>query len=551
MVSDALSQQQIIQKFVQRGFLLSSKSLELLTLNQLSPQELLDFLSQVSPQPIVIDDSIINLFLTKSRKDNVTNEEIIQIAEQQHDLIDSVSNTDLVSEIDQEQLPGDEKLNEERKSRPTSQINILLQIPKRTDSTGQVSDFLRYFKSRYAQMKKILLQRSDIHPLISFSQLPYYQPEEEEIRGRKQECAIIGLIEDKRTTKKGNIVLTLEEPNNSSLVDVIFNDVVSENLNIQTILLDSIIGVRGLPKPLAPRELLPKKLLFYGNEFLLPNLPMKKTQPEKYDFPESYVLLLSDIHVGNRAFDSKLFQKTLDFIKGKGGTLKQKALASKITSVIIAGDVVDGVGVFPEQDLELLEPDVSRQYEEIATFLNQIPTDISIVVIPGNHDASRLALPQVRIPKEYAEPLYEMSNITMLGNPAVVEINGRKILIAHGQGLERIIQNDKNIDFHHPLPAAIRVLQYRHLFPEWGIRPQLAPEWHDYLVIDEVPDIFMTGHLHCADVGQFQGATICMNGTFEHSSKWLQSLNIHPTVGYFITVNLLTLVPTIMRAEDL
>ncbi|MFX0066041.1 MAG: metallophosphoesterase [Candidatus Hermodarchaeota archaeon] len=551
MVSDALSQQQIIQKFLQRGFLLSSKSLELLTMNQISPQELLDFVSQVSPQPIVIDDSIINLFLAKNLKDNITSDEIIHMADQPHDLIDSPSSTDLTPKIDLELPLSDEKSNTKRESRPISQINILLQIPKRTDSTGQVSDFLRYFKSRYAQMKKILLQRSDIHPLIPFSRLPYYQPEEEETRGKKQECAIIGLIEDKRTTKKGNIVLTLEEPDTSFLVDVIFNDEVSENLNIQTILLDSIIGVRGLPKSLTPGDLPPKKLLFYGTRFLLPDLPIKRPQSDKYDFPESHVLLLSDIHVGNKAFDSKLFQKTLDFIKGKRGTSKQKALASKITSVIIAGDIVDGVGVFPEQDRELLETDVSRQYEEIATFLNQIPTDISIIVVPGNHDASRLALPQVRIPKEYAEPLYEISNITMLGNPAVIEINNRKILIAHGQGLERIIQNDKNIDFHHPLPAAIRVLKYRHLFPEWGIRPQLAPEWHDYLVIDEIPDIFMTGHLHCADVGQYQGTTICMGGCYEHSSKWLQSLNIHPTVGYFITVNLSTLTPTIMRAEDL
>ncbi|MFX1536998.1 MAG: metallophosphoesterase [Promethearchaeota archaeon] len=548
MVSNALSQQQIIQKFVQRGFLLNTKSLELLTMNQISPQELLDFVSQLSPQPIVIDDSIIKLFLVKIPKDHITSDEIIHMAEQPHDLIDLPSSADLVLNIDQELPLGEEKTNIKRKSRPISQINILLQIPKRTDSTGQVSDFLRYFKSRYAQMKKILLQRPDIHPLTPFSQLPYYQSEEE---GTKPECAIIGLIEDKRTTKKGNILLTLEEPNNSFLVDVIFNDVISESLNIQTILLDSIIGVRGFPKPLAPEELPPKKVLFYGNDFLLPDLPMKQSKTDKYDFPESYVLLLSDIHMGNQGFASKLFQKTLDFIKGKQGTLKQKSLASKITSVVIAGDLVDGVGVFPEQDRELLETDVSRQYKEIATLLNQIPTDISIIVVPGNHDASRLALPQVRIPKEYAELLYEMSNITMLGNPAVVEINGRKVLIAHGQGLERIIQNDKDIDFHHPLPAAIRVLKYRHLFPEWGIRPQLAPEWHDYLVIDEIPDIFMTGHIHCADVGQYKGTTICMGGCYEHSSRWLQSLNIHPTVGYFITVNLSTLVPMIMRAEDL
>ncbi|MFX0093950.1 MAG: metallophosphoesterase, partial [Candidatus Hodarchaeota archaeon] len=378
------------------------------------------------------------------------------------------------------------------------------------------------------------------------------QPDEElEGVGEKTDCIIIGLVENKRTTKKGNIVLTLEEPNSSFLVDVIFNDDVSETLKIQTILLDSIVAVKGVPRVPKTKERPSRKMLFYGNDFLLPNLPLRGFRPERYDFPESYAVLISDIHLGNRAFDAKLFQKTIDFIQGKCGSLKQRALASKITCIVLAGDIVDGVGVFPEQDLELLETDITQQYNELAGYLTQIPAEIPILIIPGNHDASRVAIPQPRIPKQYAEALYEMSNVTMLGNPALVEVNVRKILIAHGQGLERIIQNDKDIDFHHPLPAAIHILQYRHLFPEWGMRPPLAPEWHDYLVIDEIPDILMTGHLHCADLGYYRGVSICMGGCYEHSSKWLQSLNIHPTVGYFILVNLTTLQSEIIRAEDL
>ena len=78
-----------------------------------------------------------------------------------------------------------------------------------------------------------------------------------------------------------------------------------------------------------------------------------------------------------------------------------KEIAGRVKYVLIAGDIVDGVGVYPNQAQELCIRDVHKQYNFAAKYLEKIPEYIEIVISPGNHDASRKALPQPAIPEGY------------------------------------------------------------------------------------------------------------------------------------------------------
>ena len=69
------------------------------------------------------------------------------------------------------------------------------------------------------------------------------------------------------------------------------------------------------------------------------------------------------------------------------GSEQQKDIAKKIKYIFIVGDLVDGCGIYPEQDKELLIKDVYQQYKECAELLKQIPKHIPLIICPGNHDA--------------------------------------------------------------------------------------------------------------------------------------------------------------------
>ena len=58
------------------------------------------------------------------------------------------------------------------------------------------------------------------------------------------------------------------------------------------------------------------------------------------------------------------------------------------------------VRVYPNQEQELAILDIFEQYHHVTQFIEEIPDYIKVIAIPGNHDATRQALPQPSIPKK-------------------------------------------------------------------------------------------------------------------------------------------------------
>ena len=186
----------------------------------------------------------------------------------------------------------------------------------------------------------------------------------------------------------------------------------------------------------------------------------------------------------------------------------------------------------------------SKQMQRATQLLAKVPKHIRMLVIPGNHDPGRRALPQPSIPKkELAEQLYGLENCTMLGNPASVELNGVKILIYHGQSLDDVIATTPGLSYSKPAEAMKILLKARHLSPTYGGRTPIAPEQEDMMVISEVPDIFHSGHVHVVDIQNYRGTLIVNSGAWQGQTKFQQTMGITPTPGIAILVNLATLQP--------
>lgn len=274
---------------------------------------------------------------------------------------------------------------------------------------------------------------------------------------------------------------------------------------------------------------------FLVKDIISPDIPDHLPTRSKV---ECYAVLISDIHVGSKNFMETEFIRFLHWLSSS-----EDELVRKIKFICIGGDLIDGVGIFPNQDKELLETDTSKQVSHAVNLLNKIPKDLRVFIIPGNHDPGRRALPQPSLPKRDFNELYLLENFTILGNPSMLELNGVKILMYHGQSLDDIIATTPGLDYSKPAEAMKILLKARHLSPIYGQRTPMAPELEDMMVITEVPDILHSGHVHVIDVQNYRGTLIVNSGAWQSQTKFQQTMGVVPTPGIAILVNLATLQP--------
>jgi DNA polymerase II small subunit len=249
-------------------------------------------------------------------------------------------------------------------------------------------------------------------------------------------------------------------------------------------------------------------------------------------------LVSPDIHVGSKYFMEAEFIRFLNWLSST-----DDEIVNKIRFMCIGGDLIDGTGIFPNQDKELLEINTTRQMMHVMDLLAKIPMHIKVFIIPGNHDLGRRALPQPSLATKDFDKLYSFGNFTMLGNPSLIELNGVKVLMYHGQSLDDIIATAPGLSYSKPAEAMKVLLKARHLSPIYGQRTPIAPEQEDMMVITEIPDIFHSGHVHIIDVENYRGTLVVNSGAWQAQTKFQQTMGIVPTPGIAILINLATLQP--------
>lgn len=366
---------------------------------------------------------------------------------------------------------------------------------ERTNSS--VSDFVDYFRDRFDKMKGIMKGYGNGYGgTVGIGSVKQY------ISGR--EMGIIGLVYDKIVTRNGHIMLTLEDEGGTAKVLVYKpqskgRDPSNELFDSASkVVKDDIIYVRG--KVSGP--------FFIANKLAWPEVPIRVRKRCEDDIA---IALLSDIHVGNKLFLEKQFGKFLEWLNG--GVDSRKDLAGKIKYLVIAGDLVDGVGVYPEQDKELSIDDIYKQYSVFFNFMESVPDYIEVFVMPGNHDAVQRAEPQPQIGKKLAGD-FARANIHSVANPCYLNLHGVKVLSYHGTSLDSMIQNIQGCSYSNATSAMKEILKRRHLSPIYGGNV-VTPSKSDSLVIDEVPDILHMGHIHKNGYDEYHGTALVNSGTWQ------------------------------------
>ncbi|MDH3617587.1 MAG: DNA-directed DNA polymerase II small subunit [Nitrosopumilus sp.] len=373
-----------------------------------------------------------------------------------------------------------------------------------------ISGYNLLFASRFNKLKRIISDRPESKMLKSIASA--------KVAKSTDDMYVCGLV-TARTSERNITKLVLEDPS-GSFEGIIFDDDLQKTADL--LLNDQFIMARigfGKNSGLIIKDL------------ISPDIP---DQASNRSESETFAVFLSDLHIGSKYFMEEEFSEFVSWLSSPD------PVARKIRFVLIGGDAVDGVGIYPNQDKELVCQTIEEQLKKLEELISKIPDYIKIFIMPGNHDPGRRALPQPAIPKKYNAGLWEKDNVVMVGNPAVVSLNGVKVLMFHGQSIDDIVKTTPGLSYDSPTNVMKHLLRARHLSPIYGSQTPIAPEIEDLMVIDDIPDVFHVGHVHRAQLDMYKGILLINSGSWQNQTPFQASVGMTPNPGIALMVNLKT-----------
>jgi DNA polymerase II small subunit len=407
-----------------------------------------------------------------------------------------------------------------------SDLKIIKDPTPELQSKGTIEDFRKNFQDRYFRIRDIISQRVDGKGIVDIELASKMNESTTKEKGVK----IVGIVNSKTLTRSDNIALQVEDP--TGRIGVIIQQRDPKLISkAKAILLDQVLVIEG---NLVSADMIIAKDLY------LPDIPSNRRNHRAKD--DISVLLLSDIHYGSRHFLDKVFQRLIDWLQGNEGDEEHVALAGSVKYIVINGDLVDGIGVYPNQLSEITIFDLDSQFNGLNNLLQEIPTHIEILIAPGNHDGVRVAIPRPAIDDHYFGSLRDAGlSIHSLGCPTQVNLHGVNLMIYHGDSLVDIMGALSKPQAEASYAAMREMLRGRHLAPIYGKSTTMVAEPRDWLVIDEVPDILHCGHIHVTSVGSYRNTLMINSGTFQSQTEYQKLIGIEPTPGIVPLVNLKTL----------
>ncbi|MDD5177896.1 MAG: metallophosphoesterase [Candidatus Nanoarchaeia archaeon] len=422
----------------------------------------------------------------------------------------------VVDKVLEEVKEPEKKYIEKEESSNTVPSVVILKSYGEISKKREVKDFVSHFRARYNSIRGMLQVRQELQNALAINRIS--------TKPLREPVSLIGIVNDIQITKTGHLKIEVEDPSGTMTLLITKNNECFTKA--QDIVLDEVIGISGTTGD---------KVVFVSDLFF-PDVP--HTLGFKKSEDEAYAVITGDMHVGSKLFLEKEFLNFIAWLNGEYGNGKQRKIAEKVKYVFLLGDLVDGVGIYPGQEEELNIRDIREQYKSVAVFLAKIRKDIKIIITSGNHDALRIGEPQPAQPINYAKELYEMENVSIVSNPAFVNIHSSKnfpgfdFLLYHGYSydyyadkVERIRLMKPNISERTDLVMKL-LLQKRHLAPTHASTVYVPCDGEDPLVIDRLPDFFVSGHIHRSAVLNYNNITMIAG------SAWQKQTPFQDKVGH-------------------
>ncbi len=404
---------------------------------------------------------------------------------------------------------------------------VVLQSYNEKSKKMSVEDFVSYFNNRYKFLKELLCSRLELREAVSIGRV---------VNKNNERVALIGVVDDKRITKNGNLLIVLEDL--SGRINVVINKNRIEMKDVaKEIVHDEVIGVVGNIS----------NGFVFADKIFFPDVPV--TKELKKSPSEEYAVFISDLHVGGKSFLENDFNRFLEWLNGKNGNEEQNSIANKVKYLFVVGDLIEGIGIYPGQENDLKIKDYHEQYRKFAELLERIPKEINIIFCPGNHDAVRLDEPQPALGKDLLGDLLKRKNLFSVSNPALVNIGatrdfpGFDVLLYHGGSFTYYANDVEDIRLKGGVTRADLIMRFllrkRHLAPTHASTSYLAGN-RDCLVISKAPDFFVSGHIHRCTVSNYNNIIMLNCGCWFPQSEYQEKRGIVPEPSRAIIVNLHT-----------
>jgi len=379
-----------------------------------------------------------------------------------------------------------------------------------TNRKLEVKDFVTYFRNRFYEMKNYLQEHSGLEDLVSINK----------ISGNRQGISIIGIVYDKRVTKNKNIILEVEDMTGRIKV-LISKNKEEVYKKAEDVALDSVLGF----KCSGNREIL------FVNDIVFPDSVLFE---RKKALVEEYALFIGDIHYGSKNFMENNFLDFIDYLNGKVPNTPE---VEKIKYVFIVGDLITGVGNYPNQERDLKIVDLEEQFSGIADLLCKIRKDIQIIISPGNHEGVRLMEPQPLFDEKYAWKLYDMENVILTENPCLINVGARSnfpgfnVLYYHGFSFPYYANNVSSLMTKKAMNTPEVIMKYllknRHLAPTHA-SVQYFPGQVDAHLIRKIPDIFVAGHTHKSAATYYNNILVISSSSWESMTPYQEKFGNEP-----------------------
>ncbi|MFH1503253.1 MAG: metallophosphoesterase [Candidatus Diapherotrites archaeon] len=410
-------------------------------------------------------------------------------------------------------------------------VKVIYSPPSAGHKIG-VQDFVKHFRSRFIEIKEILQNHPELNNLISINK----------IFGNRQGISILGMVSDKRVTKNKNILFEVEDF--TGKIKVLINKDKKEVYEkAEEICLDSVIGFRGSGNG----------EIFFVNDIIFPDagLPEKKKSPD-----EEYAVFIGDLHFGSKRFFKQSFLKFIDYLNGE---FQDTPEVRKIKYLFLVGDIVTGIGNYPNQEEDLEIHDLEEQFSSLASLLGKIRKDIQIIISPGNHDGVRLMEPQPLFDEKYAWSIYDLENVILTSNPCLVNIGAKRnfggfnVLTYHGFSFQYYANSIQKLIQKRAMNSPEEIMKYllknRHLAPSHA-STQYFPLEEDALLIKEVPDIFVSAHTHKSGISNYNNILVISVSCWESMSPYQEKFGNKPDHCKVPLLNLKTRAIKILDFED-
>lgn len=389
------------------------------------------------------------------------------------------------------------------------EVEVVSGLAGTSGAINGTGDYLHYFRDRYTKLGNMIRNRVSAMPIEGLTRSARY---------RQEECTVIGMVTEVKTTTNGHRIAEIED--STANLTVLFRKDLPVFADAERLIHDEVIGVKG--------KLSSDGKLFFAGTMYRPdvrvdNQPFKSEQPGKAAF-------ISDVHVGSDTFLAESWHRFADWLH-----------ESDISYLLIAGDLVDGIGIYPGQESELVLKNIYEQYDGFGTMMTDLPSRIKIIISPGNHDVVRGAEPQPVIPVQFTKKFPK--NCILVENPALVNLQGVRVLMYHGRSIDDMIGLIPGASYEQSGLMMQEMLQRRHLAPAYGRRTPIAAGKSDRLIIDPLPEILHTGHVHIRGIAQYRGVLGINAGTWQSQTKFQKQMNVNPTPAQVVVVDLQTLVP--------